>query len=100
MAAAGRAIVQAVRLHSPLIKFPNRLSDPRPNVQEVLKMGVAAAQQSSGTHSSPLTSAPSPLTRLPGTSDTAATIRDLPQRYRRRIVAPEEMEYIQRGGPE
>ncbi|XP_029514967.1 alpha-ketoglutarate dehydrogenase component 4-like [Oncorhynchus nerka] len=69
-------------------------------VQEVLKVGVAAAQQSSGTHSSPLTSAPSPLTRLPGTSDTAATIRDLPQRYRRRIVGPEEMEYIQRGGPE
>ncbi|XP_064798055.1 alpha-ketoglutarate dehydrogenase component 4-like [Oncorhynchus masou masou] len=62
-------------------------------VQEVLKVGVAAAQQSSGTHSSP-------LTHLPGTSDTAATIRDLPQRYRRRIVGPEEMEYIQRGGPE
>ncbi|KAK6315703.1 hypothetical protein J4Q44_G00132270 [Coregonus suidteri] len=79
MAAAGRAIAQVVRLHAPLIKFPNRLSDPTPYVQEVLKMGVAAAQQS---------------------SDTAATIRDLPQRYRRRIVAPEEMEYIQRGGPE
>ncbi|XP_041755513.1 28S ribosomal protein S36, mitochondrial isoform X2 [Coregonus clupeaformis] len=100
MAAAGRAIAQVVRLHAPLIKFPNRLSDPTPYVQEVLKMGVAAAQQSSGTHSSPMTSALVPLTRLPGTPDTAATIRDLPQRYRRRIVAPEEMEYIQRGGPE
>ncbi|MBN3300518.1 alpha-ketoglutarate dehydrogenase component 4 [Amia ocellicauda] len=109
MAAASR-VVQAVRPHAPLIKFPDRLSTPRPSVQEALKMVVGTPAQTPGTHSLP--QSVSAASRPPGTSsvaprshtaappDTAATIAGLPPRYRRRTIATEEMDYIQRGGPE
>ncbi|XP_035246525.1 28S ribosomal protein S36, mitochondrial-like isoform X2 [Anguilla anguilla] len=108
MAATARVVVQAVRPHSPLIKFPNRLGVPRPNVQEALMM--AAAAQSSGTHSlrppaAPMAAPPRPLSTAPpsrvaGPPDTAASVASLPPRYRRKPLAAEEMDYIQRGGPE
>ncbi|XP_035246524.1 28S ribosomal protein S36, mitochondrial-like isoform X1 [Anguilla anguilla] len=100
--------INAVRPHSPLIKFPNRLGVPRPNVQEALMM--AAAAQSSGTHSlrppaAPMAAPPRPLSTAPpsrvaGPPDTAASVASLPPRYRRKPLAAEEMDYIQRGGPE
>ncbi|KAJ8260760.1 hypothetical protein COCON_G00164830 [Conger conger] len=108
MAATARAIVQAVRHHSPLIKFPNRLGVPRPNVQEALMM--AAPAQSSGTHSLPPPAVPpaaplrplsvDPPRRPADPLDTAASVASLPPRYRRKPLAAEEMDYIQRGGPE
>ncbi|KAL4630158.1 28S ribosomal protein S36, mitochondrial isoform X1 [Arapaima gigas] len=100
MAAATR-VVQAVRPHTPLIKFPNRQSVPRPNAQEALKMAVANhPEMSAGTHSLRPSAAseprpPGPQSRLPGTPDSAATVRDFPRRYRRRPLAVEEMDYIQ-----
>ncbi|XP_006626966.2 alpha-ketoglutarate dehydrogenase component 4 [Lepisosteus oculatus] len=109
MAAASR-VVQAVRPHAPLIKFPDRRNIPRPEVQEALKTMVATPSPSPGTHNSPQSlSSPSrppgtqstgPPSHKPGPPDTAATIREFPQRYRRRTIATEEMDYIQRGGPE
>ncbi|XP_062399331.1 28S ribosomal protein S36, mitochondrial [Sardina pilchardus] len=105
MAAAGR-VVQAVRPHAPLIKFPNRKGIPRPNVQEALKAVTASLAPDTSPSSTPLppvippSRPPGPVSRLPGTPDTVATVKDLPQRYRRRAVTAEEMEYIQRGGPE
>ncbi|KAJ8413971.1 hypothetical protein AAFF_G00065690 [Aldrovandia affinis] len=106
MAAAGR-VVQVVRPHAPLIKFPNRKDFPRPNVQEVLKMVTASPPQTAPVIQSsappPAPSAgrpPVPLSRLTGSPDTVATVRDIPQRYRRRLLATDEMDYIQRGGPE
>lgn len=105
MAAAGR-VVQVVRPHAPLIKFPNRKGMPRPNVQEALKMVLAspapAASPSPATSPPvlPPSRPPGPVSRLPGVPDTIATVRDLPQRYRRRVLTDEEMEFIQRGGPE
>ncbi|KAJ8287207.1 hypothetical protein GJAV_G00048900 [Gymnothorax javanicus] len=98
MAAATRAIVQAVRPHSPLIKFPNRLGVPRPEVQEIPMTMVAPAQMS-GAHSSPPPTA-APPTQAVGPPDTAASVAGLPPRYRRRPLAAEEIDYIQRGGPE
>ncbi|KAJ8395606.1 hypothetical protein AAFF_G00030870 [Aldrovandia affinis] len=108
MAATTRVILQAVRPRAPLIKFPNRLGIPRPNVQEAVKMAVPA--QSSGTHSLPQLAAPTlapprplstvPPSRVTSTPDTAASIKDLPHRYRRKALAAEEIDYIQRGGPE
>ncbi|XP_036385850.1 28S ribosomal protein S36, mitochondrial-like [Megalops cyprinoides] len=138
MAAATRVVIQAVRPHAPLIKFPNRLGVPRPkgeflilannpqlmlaganakcsmlvsmsiSVQEALK--IAAPPQSSGTHSLPqsVASTPRPVavasvaspSRDATPPDTAATAKALPQKYRRRTLAVEEMDYIQRGGPE
>lgn len=106
MAAASR-VVQVVRPHLPLIKFPNREGLPRPNVQEALKLLAVNIPQSSppppaSAAAQTATPAPRPaaaLSRLPGTPDTAA-VKELPQRYRRRPLALEEMDYIQRGGPE
>lgn len=108
MAAAGR-VVQVVRPHAPLIKFPNRKDIPRPNVQEALKMVAPACLPE--TPPVAQTSAPSPppstagrpmvtLSRLPGNPDTVATVTNFPQKYRRRLLTIEEMDFIQRGGPE
>ncbi|XP_023120233.1 28S ribosomal protein S36, mitochondrial isoform X2 [Amphiprion ocellaris] len=84
MAAPTARVIQAVRPHAPLIKFPNRQGVPKPN---------AAAP--------PLISRPHvPLTPIPGTPDTLASIQLLPARYRRRPLSADEMDYIQRGGPE
>ncbi|XP_042276396.1 28S ribosomal protein S36, mitochondrial isoform X2 [Thunnus albacares] len=84
MAAPAARVIQAVRPHAPLIKFPNRHNIPKPN--------AAAPPQLSRSHV--------PLTPIPGTPDTLASINLLPARYRRRPMAVDEMEYIQRGGPE
>ncbi|XP_068422677.1 alpha-ketoglutarate dehydrogenase component 4 [Clinocottus analis] len=100
MAAPAARVIQAIRPHAPLIKFPQRQDVPRPNVQETLKLLAV----SSPPHSAP-TPAPSPrphvpLTLISGTPDSLASIQLLPARYRRRPMAAEEMDYIQRGGPE
>ncbi|CAI5649873.1 unnamed protein product [Oreochromis niloticus] len=84
MAAPTARVIQAIRPHAPLIKFPNRQGLPRPN--------AAASPQLSRPHA--------PLTPIPGTPDTLASIQLLPARYRRRPLAADEMDYIQRGGPE
>ncbi|XP_066499776.1 28S ribosomal protein S36, mitochondrial [Hoplias malabaricus] len=103
MAAASR-VVQVVRPHAPLIKFPNRQGIPRPNVQEALKLlAVNSAHSSPPALAQPATPAPRPaaaVSRLPGTPDSMAIVKDLPQRYRRRTLTLDEMDYIQRGGPE
>ncbi|XP_063114378.1 alpha-ketoglutarate dehydrogenase component 4 [Cavia porcellus] len=36
----------------------------------------------------------------PGPPDTAEILKTLPQKYRRKLISQEEMEFIQRGGPE
>ncbi|XP_006010329.1 28S ribosomal protein S36, mitochondrial [Latimeria chalumnae] len=96
MVAASR-VVQAVKPHAPLIRFPDRKGYPRPNVHEALKSVVLPAPSSYAAASGPQ----GPQTsRLPGTPDTIEIVRALPQKYRRRSVTEEEMEYIQRGGPE
>ncbi|KAL7828812.1 hypothetical protein SRHO_G00324460 [Serrasalmus rhombeus] len=107
MAAASR-VVQVVRPHTPLIKFPNRQGIPRPNVQEALKLLGVSILQSFPPAPTPApapsaTPAPRPtgtVSRLPGTPDNIAVVKELPQRYRRREIVLEEMDYIQRGGPE
>ncbi|CAB1322075.1 unnamed protein product [Coregonus sp. 'balchen'] len=94
-------VTQAVKPHAPLIKFPNREGVPRPNVQEALKtLAVSSPSSPPVVAPLPLSRPPGPLTRLPGTPDSLATVKELPQRYRRRALEAEEMDYIQRGGPE
>ncbi|KAK1801481.1 hypothetical protein P4O66_022743 [Electrophorus voltai] len=102
--AAARA-VQAVRPHVPLITFPNRQGLAKPNVQEALKLLVASMPQTS-TPSAPAQAATGvgrttgAAEWLSGSPDSVAVIKQLPQKYRRRALLPEEMDYIQRGGPE
>ncbi|XP_061674209.1 28S ribosomal protein S36, mitochondrial isoform X2 [Syngnathoides biaculeatus] len=95
----------AVRPHAPMIKFPSREGIPKPNAQEVLKtMSVNTAQPNNPSSAS--ASAPPKISNrvtlppIPGAPDTLASIQLLPARYRRRPMVVEEMEYIQRGGPE
>ncbi|XP_010148201.1 PREDICTED: 28S ribosomal protein S36, mitochondrial, partial [Eurypyga helias] len=92
-----------VKPHTPLIKFPDRKSSPRPKIQESLQASVPSllaskAQESSGGSSLAFQNM-SPI-RLQGTPDTSELARTLPQKYRRKLMSDEEIEYIQRGGPE
>ncbi|KAJ0019735.1 hypothetical protein NQD34_007304 [Periophthalmus magnuspinnatus] len=106
MAAPTARVIQVVRPHAPLIKFPNRHGNPKPNVQEALKT-LAVNLQQHNAPSAPSAAAPSqfsrplsPFTPIPGTPDTLASVQLLPARYRRRPLSADEMDFIQRGGPE
>ncbi|XP_019744225.1 alpha-ketoglutarate dehydrogenase component 4 [Hippocampus comes] len=103
MAAPTARVIQAVRPHAPMIKFPSREGIPKPNVQEALKTLLVTVPQPNSSASA--SAAPQILSRvtlppIPGTPDTLASVQLLPARYRRRPLVVEEMDYIQRGGPE
>ncbi|XP_047447370.1 28S ribosomal protein S36, mitochondrial isoform X1 [Mugil cephalus] len=103
MAAPTARVIQAVRPHAPLIKFPNRQGVPRPNVQEALKSLAVNHPQHNGPSLASAAAAARPhvpLAPIPGTPDTLASIQQLPARYRRRPLTADEMGYIERGGPE
>ncbi|NWR56322.1 RT36 protein, partial [Bucorvus abyssinicus] len=98
MAAATR-VVQVVKPHTPLIKFPDRKSSPRPKIQEFLQASVPSlhaskAQESAGGRS-PAFQNVSPVSRVQGTPDTSELARTLPQKYRRKLMSDEEIEFIQ-----
>ncbi|XP_034379573.1 alpha-ketoglutarate dehydrogenase component 4 isoform X4 [Arvicanthis niloticus] len=96
MASASR-VVQVVKPHAPLIKFPNRRD--RPKLSEAL--GSAALPSHSSVISQHSKGSMSPdLLMHQGPPDTAEIIKSLPQKYRRKPMSQEEMEFIQRGGPE
>ncbi|XP_015704117.1 28S ribosomal protein S36, mitochondrial [Coturnix japonica] len=94
MAAATR-VVQVVKPHTPLIKFPDRKSGPRPKIQESLQASVPSPHASNEAFQNI-----SPASRAHGAPDTSELARILPQKYRRKLMSAEEIEYIQRGGPE
>ncbi|KAM6944196.1 alpha-ketoglutarate dehydrogenase component 4 [Lycodopsis pacificus] len=100
MAAPAARVIQAVRPHAPLIKFPQRLDIARPNAQEALKTLAVNFSPHSAVTPPPSSRPHVPLTPISGTPDSLASIQLLPARYRRRPMAVEEMDYIQRGGPE
>lgn len=60
---------------------------------------ASKAQESVGGTSSAFQNI-SPVSRVQGTPDTSELTRSLPQKYRRKQMSDEEIEYIQRGGPE
>ncbi|XP_053158825.1 alpha-ketoglutarate dehydrogenase component 4 [Hemicordylus capensis] len=103
MAAASR-VVQVVKPHMPLIKFPDRKSTPKPTMQEPLQSRVPPLHPSTSQLSvgagPPSSQRISSTSRVQGTPDTSELVRTLPQKYRRKPMSVEEMEYIQRGGPE
>ena len=78
-------VISAVKPHVPLIKFPTRIKWT-PKLQEV---NVSPVQVTA-----PL------LQHTPIAADTVDVFRVVPARFRRRPVDIEELEYIQRGGPE
>ncbi|XP_068280407.1 alpha-ketoglutarate dehydrogenase component 4-like [Nyctibius grandis] len=103
MAAATR-VIQVVKPHTPLIKFPDRKSSPRPKIQESLQASVpsldASKAQESGGGRSLVFQNISPVIRVQDIPDTSELARTLPRKYRKKLMSDEEIEYIQRGGPE
>ncbi|XP_054843610.1 alpha-ketoglutarate dehydrogenase component 4 isoform X2 [Eublepharis macularius] len=103
MAAASR-VVQAVKPHTPLIKFPDRTTVPKPKMQESLESRVPPLHPSTSQQFArgglPTYQNIASISRAQGTPDTAELLRTLPTKYRRKPMSVEEMDYIQRGGPE
>ena len=81
-------IIQAVKAHVPLIKFPKRVKwEP--------SLDFNPAKLTPKIKLPTRTSAP--IGNLP---DTIEVFRVVPDRFRRRPVDVYELEYIERGGPE
>ncbi|KAM4875495.1 alpha-ketoglutarate dehydrogenase component 4 isoform 1-T1 [Thomomys bottae] len=97
MASASR-VVQAVKPHTPLIRFPNRRDNPKLSASEALRS--AGLPPHSSLVSQHAKGSKSPDVMHQGPPDTAAILKTLPQKYRRKLISQEEMEFIQRGGPE
>ncbi|CAJ0943372.1 unnamed protein product, partial [Ranitomeya imitator] len=105
MAAASR-VVQVVKPHVPTIRFPDRKSSPKPNgecltIQEALKSMIypftappVTAHQAT-SENPPGAPHPAPVRKVQGSPDTSELLRSLPQKYRRKAVSVEEMDYIQ-----
>uniref|UniRef100_A0A7N4PAG0 Alpha-ketoglutarate dehydrogenase subunit 4 n=1 Tax=Sarcophilus harrisii TaxID=9305 RepID=A0A7N4PAG0_SARHA len=93
MAAATR-VVQVVKPHSPLIRFPDRKGYPKLNVPESFTSSVLPSHSSTmSQHSLGGKSSGLPMNR--GPPDSAEIVKTLPQKYRRKFMSPEEMEFIQ-----
>ncbi|NXI73332.1 RT36 protein, partial [Anseranas semipalmata] len=88
-----------VKPHTPLIKFPDRKSSPRPKIQESLQASVPSphaskAQETVGGRA-PAFQNMSPVSRVQGTPDSSELAKTLPQKYRRKLMSDEEIECIQ-----
>ncbi|NWT81993.1 RT36 protein, partial [Lanius ludovicianus] len=85
--------------HTPLIRFPDRKSGPRPKILESLQTSMPSLDSSKVPESvgsrSPAFKNISPVSRVQGIPDTSELTRALPQKYRRRQMSDEEIEYIQ-----
>ncbi|XP_058419430.1 alpha-ketoglutarate dehydrogenase component 4 [Diceros bicornis minor] len=92
-------LAKVVKPHTPLIRFPDRRDNPKPNVSEVLRSAGLPSHPSSISQHSKGSKSPDWLMHQ-GPPDTAEIIKTLPQKYRRKPMSQEEMEFIQRGGPE
>uniref|UniRef100_A0A8B9CT54 Uncharacterized protein n=1 Tax=Anser brachyrhynchus TaxID=132585 RepID=A0A8B9CT54_9AVES len=88
------------------IKYPGRKSSPRPKIQESLQASTPLPQASKAQESvggRPLTFQNiSPVSRVQGAPDTSELARTLTQKFRRKLMSDEEIEYIKtflHGGP-
>ncbi|NXH16814.1 RT36 protein, partial [Bucco capensis] len=85
--------------HTPLIKFPDRKSGLKPKIQESLQANVpslhASKAQASVDGRSLAFQNISSVSRVQAAPDTAELARTLPQKYRRKLMSNEEIEYIQ-----
>ena len=80
-------------------KFPDQRDNPKPNVSEVLRSAELPSHSSSISQHSKGSKSPDWLMHQ-GPPDNAEITKTLPQKYRRKPVSQEEIEFIQRGGPE
>jgi len=104
MASATSRVVQQVRKHIPSIRFPNRMkrkteagpSDRTPEISSTLS-AISRRTIPTGSAARPSTISSSSSA---SNSDGVHSYQSLPARYRRRPVTQDEIEYIERGGPE
>ncbi|XP_075832296.1 alpha-ketoglutarate dehydrogenase component 4 [Microtus pennsylvanicus] len=96
MASASR-VVQVVKPHTPLIRFPDRRDNPKPSASDLLRSAGLPSHSSVISQHSKGSTSPD-LLMHPGSPDT--TLKTLPHKYRRKPISQEEMDFIQRGGPE
>ncbi|XP_037667078.1 28S ribosomal protein S36, mitochondrial-like [Choloepus didactylus] len=92
MVSASR-VAQVVKPHTPLISFP------KPNISEALRSAGMPSHSSAISQHSVGSKSPN-LLMYQGSPDTAEIIKSLPQKYRRKPMSQEEIEFIQHGGPE
>ncbi|KAL1768672.1 28S ribosomal protein S36, mitochondrial [Sigmodon hispidus] len=85
MASASR-VVQVVKAHAPLIRLPDGRDNPKLSASEVLRSAGIPSHSSIILQYSKGSISP----------DTAEIIKTLPQKYRRKPMSQEEMEFIQR----
>ncbi|XP_041514779.1 28S ribosomal protein S36, mitochondrial-like [Microtus oregoni] len=98
MASASR-VVQVVKPHTPLIRFPDRRDNPKLSASDVLRSAGLPSHSSVISQYSKGSTSPD-LLMHPGPPDTAEILKTLPHKYRRKPISQEEMDFIQRGGPE
>ncbi|XP_041519619.1 28S ribosomal protein S36, mitochondrial [Microtus oregoni] len=98
MASASR-VVQVVKPHTPLIRFPDRRDNPKLSASDVLRSAGLPSHSSVISQHSKGSTSPD-LLMHPGPPDTAEILKTLPHKYRRKPISQEEMDFIQRGGPE
>ena len=89
MASASR-VVWVVEPHTPLISFPDRRDNSKPNVSEVLRSAGLPSHTSSISQRSKGSKSPDWLMHQ-GPPDTAEKIKTLPQKYRQKLVSQEEI---------
>ena len=97
MASASR-VVQVVKTYTPLRRFPNRREHPKPNVWEVRDQ--QAFHLTLLQFHSILREVNHQIGWCIRVHQTLEIIKTLPQKYRRKPMSPEEIEFIQHGGPE
>ncbi|XP_073242638.1 alpha-ketoglutarate dehydrogenase component 4-like [Porites lutea] len=101
-ASAGSKMMQIVRKHVPSIRFPNRTkpkSDAGPSSHmktPEISPTLRAISRGTSAHRSPTASTFSSSLKDEDVNNYAS----LPARYRRRPLSQEEIEYIERGGPD
>ncbi|XP_053445868.1 alpha-ketoglutarate dehydrogenase component 4-like [Nycticebus coucang] len=79
MASASR-VVQVVKPHTSLIRFPDRRDNPKPNVSEALRSAGLPSHSSAISQHSKGSKSPD-LLMYQGPPDTAEIIKTLPQKY-------------------
>ncbi|KAL3866278.1 hypothetical protein ACJMK2_043586 [Sinanodonta woodiana] len=95
MASAAR-VVRTVKPHIPQIKFPTRKADAKTFAQSAVTP-VKVSMESTSSSTSQLLKSKPVASAAKGSGIDYAT---LPARYHRKPISPEEMAYIERGGPE
>ncbi|XP_048205353.1 alpha-ketoglutarate dehydrogenase component 4-like [Perognathus longimembris pacificus] len=97
MVSASR-VVEVLKPHTPLIRLPNRRENPKLSASEVLRSAGLLPHSSLVSQDAKGSKSPDMIHQ--GPPDTAAILEILPQKYRRKLISQEDMEFIQHGGPE